>query len=186
MTEHTLQDNPLLDFSGLPRFDVLTPADVQPAISALLERCRALIERLTADDLAATWADFAAPLADGFEQLSRAWGMVSHVHSVNDIPAWRDAYNGMLPEVSRFYAEVGQNLKLFDKYKAIAASPNTHFCRWHSGESSTTRFAIFASAVRSCPQRTSLASRRLPRNSHSSRQSFRRIFSTPPTHLPKC
>ncbi|NMQ05387.1 M3 family peptidase [Candidatus Accumulibacter phosphatis] len=113
----------MLDFSGLPRFDVLTPADVQPAISALLERGRALIERLTADDLAATWADFAAPLADGFEQLSRAWGMVSHVHSVNDIPDWRDAYNGMLPEVSCFYAEVGQNLKLFDKYKAIAASP---------------------------------------------------------------
>ncbi len=28
----------------------------------------------------------------------------------------------MLPEVARFYAEVGQNLQLFDKYKAIAAS----------------------------------------------------------------
>ncbi|HNC20342.1 M3 family metallopeptidase [Accumulibacter sp.] len=122
MTDHPLQDNPLLDFSGLPRFDMLTPADVQPAISTLLGRCRALIERQTADDLAATWTDFAAPLFDGFEQLSRAWGTVGHVHSVNDIPAWRDAYNGMLPEVARFYAEVGQNLQLFDKYKAIAAS----------------------------------------------------------------
>ncbi|TMQ78616.1 M3 family metallopeptidase [Candidatus Accumulibacter phosphatis] len=122
MPDHTLHDNPLLDFSGLPRFDVLKPADVQPAISTLLGRCRALIERQTADDLAATWTDFAAPLFDGFEQLSRAWGTVGHVHSVNDIPAWRDAYNGMLPEVARFYAEVGQNLQLFDKYKAIAAS----------------------------------------------------------------
>jgi oligopeptidase A len=28
----------------------------------------------------------------------------------------------MLPEVSRFYAELGQNLKLFDKYKALRAS----------------------------------------------------------------
>jgi oligopeptidase A len=51
------------------------------------------------------------------------------VHSVNDVPAWRDAYNGMLPEVSRFYAEVGQNLKLFAKYKAIAESANTLACR---------------------------------------------------------
>ncbi|KFB77221.1 M3 family metallopeptidase [Candidatus Accumulibacter cognatus] len=122
MPDHTLQDNPLLDFSGLPRFDVLKPADVQPAISTLLGRCRTLIERLTTDDIAATWTDFAAPLFDGFEQLSRAWGVVGHVHSVNDISAWRDAYNGMLPEVSRFYAEVGQNLQLFNKYKAIAAS----------------------------------------------------------------
>jgi oligopeptidase A len=77
--------------------------------------------RLSSDAVAATWADFAAPLGDGFEQLSRAWGIVGHVHSVNDVPAWRDAYNRMLPEVSRFYAEVGQNLKLFAKYKAIAA-----------------------------------------------------------------
>ena len=46
--------------------------------------------------------------------------MVTHVHSVNDVPEWRDAYNSMLPEVSSFYAEVGQNLKLFAGYKAIA------------------------------------------------------------------
>jgi len=93
---------------------------VQPAIGELLARCRSLVETLAADTVAATWADFAAPLADGFEQLSRAWGIVGHVHSVNDVPAWRDAYNEMLPEVSRFYAEVGQNLQLFAKYRAIA------------------------------------------------------------------
>ncbi len=126
MTATSLQDqprpNPLVDFSGLPRFDLLTPGDVKPAISRLLEQGRALIERLTSDSAAATWAAFAAPLSDGFERLSRAWGMVAHLHSVNDVTEWRDAYNGMLPEVSRFYAEVGQNLKLFEKYQAIAAS----------------------------------------------------------------
>ncbi len=120
MNHHSLQDNPLLDLSGLPRFDLLSPDHVQPAIGELLARCRSLIERLASDAVAATWADFAAPLTDGFEQLSRAWGIVGHVHSVNDIPAWREAYNQMLPEVSRFYAEVGQNLQLFAKYKAIA------------------------------------------------------------------
>ena len=120
MTADTLPANPLLDFSGLPRFAEITPGDVQPAVSLLLDRCRALVERLTSDEVTATWADFAAPLGDGFEHLSRAWGIVGHVHSVNDVPEWRDAYNRMLPEVSRFYAEVGQNLKLFAKYKAIA------------------------------------------------------------------
>ena len=122
MTADTLPANPLLDFSGLPRFAEITPGDVQPAVSLLLDRCRALVERLTSDEVTATWADFAAPLGDGFEHLSRAWGIVGHVHSVNDVPEWRDAYNRMLPEVSRFYAEVGQNLKLFAKYKAIATS----------------------------------------------------------------
>lgn len=115
----TTLPNPLLDFSGLPRFDAITPADVQPAIDSLLAQNRTLVERLTDDKVSANWGDFAAPLTDGIEQLSRAWGIVGHLHSVNDIPAWREAYNGMLPEVSRFYAELGQNLKLFAKYKAI-------------------------------------------------------------------
>ena len=114
--------NALLDFSGLPRFDAITPSDVQPAIDLLLANNRALVERLTSDEVAATWSTFAAPLADEIEQLSRAWGVVGHLHSVNDIPAWREAYNGMLPEVSRFFAELGQNLKLFAKYKAMRES----------------------------------------------------------------
>jgi oligopeptidase A len=114
--------NPLLDFSGLPRFDIITPDDVQPAIASLLALNRSLVERLTEDNVPATWNGFAAPLADGIEPLSRAWGIVGHLHSVNDIPTWREAYNSMLPEVSRFFAELGQNLELFAKYKAIRES----------------------------------------------------------------
>ena len=114
--------NALLDFSGLPRFDAIVPTDVEPAISQLLDESRQLVARLTGDDVAPSWKDFAAPLADGIEQLSRAWGIVGHLHSVNDIPSWRDAYNAMLPEVSRFFAELGQNLQLFAKYKAIRDS----------------------------------------------------------------
>ena len=111
--------NPLLDFSGLPRFDAILPSHVQPAITELLADNRRRIDRLADDATPATWTAFAGPLTDGIEQLSRAWGIVGHLHSVNDIPEWREAYNQMLPEVSRFYAELGQNLKLFAKYKAI-------------------------------------------------------------------
>jgi oligopeptidase A len=115
-------NNPLLDFSDLPRFDTVQPEHVKPAIESLLSAGRELIERLTADTTPATWHDFAGALSDGLEPFGRAWGVVGHLHSVNDVPAWREAYNEMLPEVSRFYAELGQNLKLFDKYKALRAS----------------------------------------------------------------
>ena len=114
--------NALLDFSGLPRFDAITPDDVKPALSELLAQNRELVARLCSEDVQASWKDFAAPLTDGIEQLSRAWGIVGHLHSVNDIPSWRDAYNDMLPEVSRFFAELGQNLQLFAKYKTIRDS----------------------------------------------------------------
>ena len=114
--------NPLLDYSGLPRFDTIAPEHVEPAMTALLAETRTLVERQTSDAVPATWTAFAAPLADGIEKLSRAWGIVGHLHSVNDIPPWREAYNALLPEVSRFYAELGQNLALFSKYKAILDS----------------------------------------------------------------
>jgi len=113
--------NPLLDFSGLPRFDAVQPEHVTPAIRQLLEENRALIERLIADETAATWNAFVQPMLDAGERLSRAWGIVGHLHSVNDVPPWREAYNAMLPEVSSFYADLGQNLALFARYKALAA-----------------------------------------------------------------
>lgn len=114
--------NPLLDFSDLPRFEAITPEHVQPALQQLLEESRQLIERLTRASTPATWVDFAAPLSEGIERLSRAWGIVGHLHSVKDVPPWREAYNAMLPEVTRFYTDLGQNLGLFGKYKAIRAS----------------------------------------------------------------
>lgn len=119
----THAQNPLLDFTDLPRFDLIQPEHVKPAIESLLADGRALIEKLTADSTPATWADFAGALSDGLEGFGRAWGVVGHLHSVNDVPAWREAYNEMLPEVSRFYTELGQNLALFDKYRALKASP---------------------------------------------------------------
>jgi oligopeptidase A len=114
--------NPLLDFSGLPRFDLVEPAHVGPAIRQLLDENRSLIGRLTAATAPATWHGFVQPLIDAGERLSRAWNMVGHLHSVNDVPPWREAYNDLLPEVSSFYADIGQNLALFAKYKALAIS----------------------------------------------------------------
>lgn len=115
--------NPLLDFSGLPRFDSVEPDHVAPAIRQLLDENRALLARLELPGTPATWDDFVVPLTDAGERLGHAWGIVGHLHAVNDVPPWREAYNAMLPEVSRFYAELGQNLALFEKFKALRQSP---------------------------------------------------------------
>lgn len=117
-----IANNPLLDFSDLPRFDAIEPEHVEPAIRKLLTESQQLIDKLTEKDAPSCWLGFAAPLSEGIELLSRAWGVVGHLHSVKDLPPWREAYNGMLPEVTCFYTDLGQNLKLFEKYKAIRAS----------------------------------------------------------------
>ncbi len=89
----------------------------------MLDENRALLARLEQPETPATWDDFVVPMTDAGERLSRAWGIVGHLHGVNDVPEWRDAYNAMLPEVTSFFADLGQNLALFDKFKALAASP---------------------------------------------------------------
>ena len=115
--------NPLLDFSVLPRFDAIKPEHVAPAIQELLANGRALIARQTSAEVPASWDDFVIPMIDAGEQLSRAWGIVGHLHSVLDVPPWREVYNALLPEVTQYYAELGQNLALFAKYKALRDSP---------------------------------------------------------------
>ena len=115
--------NPLLDFSGLPRFTDFKPEHVTPAIDQLLAECRAAVKRAVSPDTPAEWDAFVAPMEDANEKLGRAWGQVSHLHAVMDTPELREAYNANLPKITVYYAELGQNEALFAKYKALAASP---------------------------------------------------------------
>jgi len=116
-----IDTNPLLDFSGLPRFAEFKPEFVTPAIDRLLADARAAVARAEAADTPAEWDAFVAPLDDANEKLGRAWGQVSHLHSVMDSPALREVYNENLPKITVFYAELGQNEALFAKYKALKA-----------------------------------------------------------------
>jgi oligopeptidase A len=113
--------NPLLDFSGLPRFADIRPEHVAPAVDQLLAEGREVIRSLA--DVAATWEDFVAPLEDANERIGRAWGQVAHLHAVLDTPPLREAYNASLPKVTQYFTELGQNQQLFEKYKALRASP---------------------------------------------------------------
>ena len=112
--------NPLLDFSGLPRFGELKPEHVTPAVDELLAEGRATVGRVT--NAPVTWDAFVAPLEDANERIGRAWGQVAHLHAVLDSPELREAYNANLPKVTQYWTELGQNQALFEKYKQLAAS----------------------------------------------------------------
>ncbi len=112
-------NNPLLDFSDLPRFDAIKPEHVTPAIDALLARSRAVIAQLEAPMQHVSWSDFIEPLENTTEQLGRAWGVVGHLNAVQDTPELRAAYNENQPKLTEFWTAVAQNIALFDKYKAL-------------------------------------------------------------------
>jgi oligopeptidase A len=115
-------NNPLLDQTGLPRFAEIRPEHVAPAIDHLLAENRALIARQLSEDVAPTWDDFVRPMEDANERLSRAWGPVGHLNAVMNSPELREAYNSTLPKITQYYAELGQNQALYEKYKALRAS----------------------------------------------------------------
>ncbi|WP_374424136.1 M3 family metallopeptidase [Chromobacterium sp.] len=118
-----MSQNPLLDFSGLTRFAEIKPEHISPAIDELLSAARAAVKRLTAEQGAPSWESFVDPLTDATEHLGRAWGVVGHLNAVVNTPELREAYNANIPRISEFWTEMGQNLELYARFKALAASP---------------------------------------------------------------
>ncbi len=115
-------NNPLLDFSGLPRFSEVKPEHVSPAVEQLLQENRALVARLLSDASIATWDNFMQPLDDANERLSRAWSQVGHLNAVMNSPELREVYNANLPRITQYYAELGQNLGLFNRVRTLRHS----------------------------------------------------------------
>ena len=115
----SLAANPLLDFSGLPRFAAVAPAHVRPAIDHLIHECRSVVHAMGNSSEAPTWENFVVPLDDVTERLARAWNVASHLNAVVNSPDLRDAYNGTLPMVTQFWTELSQDARLFAKYKAL-------------------------------------------------------------------
>jgi len=122
MKNELTSNNPLLDFSDLPRFAEVKPEHVTPAVEQLLHANRALVAKLLSDESTPTWNNFMQPLDDANERLSRTWGQVAHLNAVMNSPELREVYNANLPQVTQYYAELGQNLGLFNKVKAIRTS----------------------------------------------------------------
>ncbi|MFM0328115.1 M3 family metallopeptidase [Paraburkholderia strydomiana] len=115
-------DNPLLDFSDLPRFGDIRPEHVTPALDVLLADAAAAVERAAQPITPASWADVVEPVERATEPLSRAWSVVGHLNAVADTPELRAVYGENLPRVTEFWSSVGQNLALYEKYKTLNAS----------------------------------------------------------------
>ncbi len=115
--------NPLLNFTSLPHFEEIKPEHVAPATEQLLAENRQLTAKLLADTEQPTWQNFVMPMEDANERLSRAWGPVGHLNAVMNSAELREAYNITLPVITQYYAELGQNLALFEKFKQLRNSP---------------------------------------------------------------
>ncbi|MDQ3186424.1 MAG: M3 family metallopeptidase [Pseudomonadota bacterium] len=114
--------NPLLDFSGLPRFADIRTEHISPALKQLLADNSAIVAGIRDDSAMPTWQNFVQPMVDANERLSRAWGQVSHLNAVVNSPELREVYNFNLPLITQYYAELAQDQVLYEKFKQLRNS----------------------------------------------------------------
>ena len=112
--------NPLLDTSALPRFDDFAPVHAQPALRELIAAHRRKLAELLDDPAPKNFASLIAPLEEMSHELSRVWSPISHLQSVLEDPAWREAYNASLPLMTEHATELSQNVQLQQAYEQLA------------------------------------------------------------------
>jgi oligopeptidase A len=115
--------NALINMQGLPTFSAITPDMVEPAMDQLLQENRQTIQRLLSSQTEFTWKNLVEPLEIVEDRLSRTWSPVSHMNAVVNNDELRAAYNAVLPKLSDYATEVGQNSQLCDAYKQVAKQP---------------------------------------------------------------
>ena len=117
-----MSDNVLLNLGDEPRYSDIRPADIKPAMQAAMAEARAAIAEIKAQP-ESSWANTVERLTGITERVGRIWGVVSHLNSVVDTPELRAEYNALMPEVTVFFTEIGQDIELYNRFKAIKASP---------------------------------------------------------------
>lgn len=111
--------NPLIGLEGLPPFSQIKPEHIVPALKQGIAHCKETIEQVLKQENY-TWENFIVPLDEADDKLSRLWSPVSHMHSVVNSEALREAYDECLPLISEYSTFVGQHQRLYLATKAIA------------------------------------------------------------------
>ena len=112
--------NPLLIDGGLPRFDLITPAHVAPAIDQLIAECERALQEAVRPDTPADYDRLCELMDLPLQALDAAWGTVSHLQSVCDTPELRAAVSINEPKVTALYTRLSSDLRLYELYKRIA------------------------------------------------------------------
>ena len=101
----------------LPQFSQINIQQLKQDILDLIQRGLNLLAQVQ------TPQDFQHALTtieqfDEFEnQFSELFGVLSHLNAVMNTPELREVYQSLLPEISNFYTQAGQNEALFQTYQ---------------------------------------------------------------------
>lgn len=119
----SLSANPLLNFSGFPKFSQVKPEHLKPALEYCINNCRQLIIDLCRNEGAApSYSKLLVPIEEADDKLSRVWSIASHLNNVCNTEPLRKAYDECLPLISEYTSWVGQYRPLYEALLTLSKS----------------------------------------------------------------
>lgn len=106
----------------LPIFSTIKPTAIKEMIHTQLNKNRTALDQLLASANPPTFENLIEPLETLSIELQKIWSPISHLHSVLETDALRQAYNETLPLLTAYHTELSHNKKLYDAIKAISES----------------------------------------------------------------
>jgi oligopeptidase A len=115
-------ENPLLSLGTGLAFDRIQAEHVAPGLTELIRKTGASLDAIQSDESPPTYASTLGALERATEDLELASAIVEHLESVATTPAYRDAYNQVLPEVTATFAGIPLRERLFRRLAAFSES----------------------------------------------------------------
>ena len=104
----------------VPQFDQIQLADLKQQIEQAIQQGQSFL-----NDLTAVPEDAQAQLnileqVDTLENnMSEAWGVLSHLNAVMNNTETRELYQSLLPALSEYYTQLGQHTVLYQSYQHV-------------------------------------------------------------------
>jgi oligopeptidase A len=116
-------ENPLFSLRTELAFDRIQAEHIGPGLGELIRRTGLALDAIEADEAPPTYESTLGALERATEELELATSIVEHLESVATTPAYREAYNQMLPEVTATFAGIPLRERLSQRLSAFAETP---------------------------------------------------------------
>ena len=104
----------------VPQFDQIQLADLKQQIEQAIQQGQSFLKDLTAVPENAQAQLNVLEQVDTLENnMSEAWGVLSHLNAVMNNTETRELYQSLLPALSEYYTQLGQHTVLYQSYQHI-------------------------------------------------------------------
>lgn len=118
----TSPSNPLLVTEGIPRFDLIKPVHIEPAVNQILVDAEKKLKKIE-QDIQPTWNDLVKPLEDITIPFEYAWKPIEHLLNVKNSPELRKEHEKMQSKVVQFWLRLEQSKSIYEGLLSIKNGP---------------------------------------------------------------